>query len=190
MFTSIERDLNAYLAAHPADEARLQHLIGQLASDPDIAVRSNMAGHVTSSLLVLDTTRQRVAMIFHNAYQIWIPAGGHLELDSPSPLHSAFREAAEEMGIVGIQLTSDLGTLPIDIDTHPITARPSRNEGAHHHHDFCYLAIAPAGTELVPQLEEVAAARWLDVTEYLAMTEPRAQRIGQRLRMLRSIRSV
>lgn len=172
--------LSGFVAAQPDAARRLARLREQLNGADDVLSRSNMAGHVTTSAVVLDHVRQRVLMIHHRALDLWLAPGGHYE--APGSLwDSACREVAEETGVTG--LLPFVGRQPflLDIDTHAIPARPQRGEGSHWHHDFAFLAIAPHNVDLALQEEEVVAAQWTPVADLLHSPDERVRRVGDRL---------
>lgn len=57
MLTQTRHPFEAYLARHPGESARLHALHHQIAHDLAVSDRSNMAGHITSSVLVFDAAR-------------------------------------------------------------------------------------------------------------------------------------
>ena len=159
-----QRTLRLYLEANPEETLRLQALREQLASGRDIFVRSNMTGHVTTSAAVLNPEGTKVLLIDHRVLKKWLPPGGHYE--GPGGLwESAMREVAEETGIVDAvphPWMLEHG-IPLDIDTHGIPANSMKNEGAHFHHDFGFLAVAAEDSTLHAQLAEVHAVKWAPV---------------------------
>ena len=101
----------------------------------------------------------------HRALARWLQPGGHLERGE-SPLDAACREAREETGATALQLLdwhgdgAEARALPLDIDVHPIPARPERGEPAHLHLDFRYVLRLADEDALQRQIEEVDALRW------------------------------
>jgi 8-oxo-dGTP pyrophosphatase MutT (NUDIX family) len=187
----VRNELAQFLAIFPTESVPLHALIEQL-DDPteDLAARTNMRGHVTSSVLVVDEF-ERALLILHRASGMWLPPGGHLEASDgemrPCIFTSATREAREETGLSSIAPVRWLGStnlVPIDIETHGIQASARRGEGSHVHHDFLYLATADAAEFLSPQEDEVAGARWLDLAE-AGRTNIRLARVLARLEMIR-----
>ncbi len=176
--------LDRYLQAFRAEHARLAQLAVQLATDSEeIYSRRNMRGHITSSALVLNRQRTRVLLVHHVALDRWLPPGGHY--DAPQSLwESARREVQEEAGVSCVlHPWCAARNLPIDIDTHPIAANPRQDDGAHFHHDFMYLATASEGLALVAQLQEVHAARWVDLGD-LPGTDARLVKVLRKCRAL------
>lgn len=167
-----------HVARHPEDAEHLAALRTQLESAADITSRSNMAGHVTASALVLDRTKTRALLIGHLALGVEIPPGGHMD-PGETPHETAIRELGEETGVTN---TRPAGGKPflLDIDTHPIPARPSKNEGPHQHHDMMWLELTDDDHETAIQDSEISAARWAPLEE-MAGTPGRNGRIARRV---------
>lgn len=178
MIPHIEDEVDDYLRRHPEDAKHLDLLQRQMASGEEYWLRSNMTGHVVSSVITLDRSRRRVLLILHGAYGLWIPPGGHY--DAPGSMHqSALRELAEE---VALSNTRPAGGRPflLDIDTHPIPARPEKDEGPHFHHDFMYLELLDEDFEPVLQEDEVDGAVWRDLDDLLHQSG-RMSRLASRI---------
>jgi 8-oxo-dGTP pyrophosphatase MutT (NUDIX family)/mannose-6-phosphate isomerase-like protein (cupin superfamily) len=107
---------------------------------PDALVRTCTAGHFTGSAVIVDATGGRVLLMLHAKFGRWLQPGGHADGDA-NLAAVALREATEETGIEGLRIVPE----PIDLDIHPIGARPG--EPAHLHLDARYLVIAPPGAE-------------------------------------------
>ena len=147
--------------ANVGDDGRHDCLRAQLLEEGDAAfLRSNMRGHVTASMMVVRLDTMECLLIDHLHHKLWLPPGGHYE--GGSLLENALREVKEETGLTNIE---PLQAHPLHIDTHPITARPAKNEGEHVHHDLLFGGIARGSTKLVPQIEEVAKADWKMLNE-------------------------
>lgn len=109
-----------------------------LAAHPDALHRSCRAGHFTGSAVVVDAAAERVLLLFHAKHRRWLQPGGHADGDA-NLAAVAWREATEETGIAGLRIDPH----PLDVDVHPIGARPG--EPAHVHLDARFLAVAPPG---------------------------------------------
>jgi 8-oxo-dGTP pyrophosphatase MutT (NUDIX family) len=109
-----------------------------IARHPDALHRTCREGHFTGSAIVVDAAADRVLLLFHAKHQRWLQPGGHADGDA-NLASVALREATEETGIAGLRIDPD----PLDLDVHPIGARPG--EPAHLHLDARYLVVAPAG---------------------------------------------
>jgi 8-oxo-dGTP pyrophosphatase MutT (NUDIX family) len=180
--------LARYLAHFPGEAQALHAMRSQLEeAGLDALVRSTMRGHLTTSALVYDPDVDKILLIHHRAYNLWLPPGGHYEFPG-SLWESAAREVLEETAAVALlhDWCARKG-IPLDIDTHPIPAYAPRGEGEHFHHDVTYLATASSQGELEAQIAEVHATKWVRFSEFLdyCKTE-RTVRVWRKLHALRN----
>ena len=176
----ISQQLAAYLGHFPAEAAAQQQLQRQAdAGDAALTSRKNFAGHVTSSVLVLSHDLTKVLMVWNNGAQKLLQPGGHY--DGGSLWFSATREVVEETGLQGLQLHPwhTKHPHPFDWDTHPIGARPAKNEPDHWHHDALYLGLADPTVPLNAQVAEVSEVRWVPIAELTSL--PRFQKVLRKL---------
>lgn len=180
MKAEAQRQLAAYLLRYPEEAARLTELQMQFDEDRgDLFSRANMRGHITTSAFVLDPGLQQILMIHHGTLKRWLQPGGHCE-PGQSLWASAVREAMEETGVAALSAHPQFGTaLPLDIDSHAIPANPRKGEGAHWHHDYAYLMIAPLDAALRPQLDEVSGVAWRRLDQLA--DEPRFRALALKL---------
>jgi 8-oxo-dGTP pyrophosphatase MutT (NUDIX family) len=157
----------------------------QIAQGDGIHSRCTFPGHVTTSAIVLDRAGDRTLLIRHRSLGRWLQPGGHYE-PPEALMESALREAVEETGLR--DLSPDpwhLETsLPVDIDSHRIPARPERGEPEHWHHDIRYVVRVEEDVRLRPDLAEVENAEWHDVSALEAIM-PGALRKMRKLRLIR-----
>ena len=183
--THVRLELSRYLALFPTEIDAVAPVVDQIDNDPaDVLNRSNMRGHVTTSAFVFDESSMKALLIHHRTYNRWLPPGGHYE--DGHLWTSALREAVEETGVHNPQLHdwSVLESCPVDIDSHPIAARPAKGEQAHVHHDFAYLVSADSRMPLSAQLEEVLDARWVSLAVLEQLGDARLSRIVGKLENL------
>ena len=155
-----------YLAVFPDERAALAPLLAQLARPEPPDDRRTLPGHLTAAALVLHPARLDLLLVRHRVLQRWLQPGGHLDRGE-LPVSAARREATEETGardLVALDWHADgpdpARVLPLDIDVHPIPARPERGEPAHLHLDFRYVFRLPNAGSLERQVEEVDDLRW------------------------------
>ena len=125
----------------PRDEAQAgarAFVLDWIDAHPDALLRTCLAGHLTSSALVLDAAGERALLTLHAKLQRWLQLGGHCDGDA-NLAGSALRECTEESGIEGLAIDPDV----IDLDCHRIPARPGEPE--HWHLDARFLVRAPRG---------------------------------------------
>jgi len=119
--------------------------------------RTTLEGHLTASALIVDSTFTCALLTHHRKLGKWLQMGGHCDGDA-NLAGVALRECIEESGI------AELGVLPtpLDLDIHPIPARPGEPE--HLHYDTRFLVVAPAGAQSVVSDESHALA-WVRPAE-------------------------
>ncbi|WP_140627904.1 NUDIX hydrolase [Methylibium rhizosphaerae] len=177
----VEGLLAKYLRHFVGEHHRFGLLQRQLASGENLFIRSNMTGHLTSSVAVLNPGGTKILLIEHAFLRKWLTPGGHYE--GGTVWESALREVREETGVADAQAHpwSLAHGIPLDIDSHDIPANPAKGEGPHVHHDFQFLAVAPEHLELQAQLEEVHAAKWAPVEQLASSTDSRVRRVLEKL---------
>lgn len=162
----IVETVHGYLNLYPNDRPRLGRLLDALTSGDPITSRATMSGHVTCSALIVNPAG-RVLHIRHNALNMWLRPGGHLEPGDTSLLDATMREVTEETGIPATDLTA-VSALPADIDVHPIPANPAKGEGDHWHFDLRYMFTVDHTPQVVLQAEEVHDMAWLPAADAVA----------------------
>lgn len=55
--------------------------------------------HLVSYFVLIDEEARKILLVDHKKAQLWLPSGGHVELDE-HPADAAVRECLEELGIV------------------------------------------------------------------------------------------
>ncbi|MEZ0054187.1 8-oxo-dGTP pyrophosphatase MutT (NUDIX family) [Mycobacterium sp. MAA66] len=140
--------------APDADQDSLREaVLGFVLARPDACRRACEPGHITASALVLDHTRTRVLLTLHPRLRRWVQLGGHCEDVDPDIRSAALREATEESGISGLELSAD----PAALHVHALTCSlglPTR------HLDMQYLAYAPADAEIACSDESLDLQWW------------------------------
>ncbi len=149
--------LERYLAVHPDDRVRVDHVRQFVRVHEDCFERSCQDGHVTGSAWIVSPDHTKFLLTHHRKFERWLQLGGHADGD-PDPLRVALREAREESGLAQLGVISSDGVeLPLDVDVHLVPA--NGGEPAHLHHDIRYLLVAAGGQELRTSDESIAL-RW------------------------------
>jgi 8-oxo-dGTP pyrophosphatase MutT (NUDIX family) len=147
------RTLAAWSPGDRQQESLRQAFLAYLAARPDACARSCEPGHLTASLLLLDTAGERALLTLHPRVGRWLQLGGHCEPDDGSLALAALREGSEESGIDGISVDPR----PLHLAVHPITCSlgvPTR------HLDVRFLGVAPPDAEPAITPESVDLAWW------------------------------
>ena len=164
--------LAAYAPSDAAQRAERDRMLAFCAEHPDALHRSCLAGHLTSSALVLDAAGERALLTLHAKLGRWLQLGGHCDGDA-NLAGSALRECLEESGIEGLAIDPE----PVDLDCHRIPARPGEPE--HWHLDARFLVRAPPGARTRISAES-EALRWFAPAEIAALdTDESVRRLFQ-----------
>ncbi len=159
-----------YCARDGAQATARAFVLEWIDAHPDALSRACLAGHLTSSALVVDEHAGRALLTLHGKLGRWLQLGGHCDGDA-NLAGSALREAREESGIVGLLIDPRI----LDLDCHRIPARAGEPE--HWHLDVRYLVRAPAGAEARISAES-KALRWFRPEELAGIeTDESVQRL-------------
>ena len=110
--------------------------------------------HLTASTFVLSPDLRHVLLCYHRKGQFWVQLGGHVEPGDTSVAAAAAREAHEESGLTGLELT---GRVPVDLDRHALSDGFGRCAV---HWDVGFVAFAPADSVPVVSDESDDVAWW------------------------------
>ena len=83
-----------------------------LEEEENLLLRDNVKMHFTASAWVLNPSKNKVLMLYHNIYQSWSWSGGHADGEGDL-LSVAMKEVKEESGLVSLKPLSDS---PISIE--------------------------------------------------------------------------
>jgi 8-oxo-dGTP pyrophosphatase MutT (NUDIX family) len=177
--------LHGYELRHPAERACVRRIRELVRNHSDCFERSCLPGHVTASSWIVSSDRERFLLTHHRKLDRWLQLGGHAD-GEPDVFSVALREAREESGMQGFDWLGDAAPharpVPIDVDVHPIPARPG--EPAHEHHDIRFLLVAHPEQELriSPESKALRWFAWDRLEDHLE--EESLVRLGRKARDL------
>lgn len=148
------------------EEARDRDLILTcLEREPDVFTRENALVHMTASCWIVNPTRTRILMAYHNLYQSWAWLGGHADGDE-NLLRTALREAQEESGVVHVRPVSEE---IFSVEALPVFGHWKRGQyvSCHTHLNVTYLLEADDEDELHIKPDENSGVRWFTPEEAL-----------------------
>ena len=142
-----------------------------------------MVKHFTATTFVIDS-QQRTLLLWHKRLGRWMPPGGHID-PNESPAEAARRECKEETGLdveimgdeqpdlfVKDRSEGEMLPRPFAMLLENIPASAERNEPAHQHMDFLFIA-KPIDENQSLQLAEAEGGemRWFTRDEVAALNE-------------------
>ena len=133
--------------------------------------RDNKIAHFTASSWIVNASRTKVLMIYHNIYHSWSWTGGHAD-GNKDLLEVALQEAKEETGITNIQpITEDIFSLEVlTVDGH---MKKGEYVSSHLHLNVTFLLEGNEEDSLMHCPEENSAVQWFDLEAAVeASTEP------------------
>ena len=138
--------------------------------------------HFTATAFVLNTEHTQALLLWHKRLERWMPPGGHIE-PNEIPEEAALRECKEETGL-DVQILGEpqndvfaknqsegrMLKKPFALLLEEIPASKERNEPAHQHMDFVYIAeILDTEQIAVLEKEEGRELRWFTKDEIAAL---------------------
>lgn len=146
MREELKATITDYLSLHELEADSLNLLLEQIKKEEasQLISRKNFVGHITASIFVV-TKDKKVLLLQHKKLNKLLQPGGHIDMTDGSTLDAALRELEEETGLLREQLLHrplipGRRATPFHIGTHHIPEHPAKQESAHYHHDFQYLA--------------------------------------------------
>lgn len=148
--------IDRYAESYPEERDVYLRLRSFVESVPDCCERTHLAGHVTGSAWLVDSTGSKVLLTHHRKLNRWLQLGGHADGDRDI-LRVALREAQEESGIQNIRaISEDI----FDIDIHPIPARGKEPE--HLHYDIRFALQVLENDSFIVS-EESHSLAWIEI---------------------------
>ena len=171
--------LGAYAPRDPGERAAKARILEFVEANEELG-RSNTAGHLTASALVVDAAFGRLLLDHHAKLGIWVQFGGHVE-EGEGIAEAALRETREESGLASVRL---LSPAIFDIDVHPIPARGG--VAAHFHHDLRFLAVADPAEAFAVSAESLTL-RWIALEELPSYSSSESMlRMGRKVAAMRA----
>ena len=128
--------------------------------------RNNEKGHITGSVLVIDS-EGRILLNHHKKAGIWIQFGGHSENETDVRA-VALREAVEETGLPKINLKPVVDGI-FDCAVYDIPANRTKGESNHKHYDINFLYMTDnTNFKITNESDEL---RWCNFYEALELTK-------------------
>ncbi len=149
---------------YDSEEAHIKPIIVDfLECNANAFCRENKIAHMTTSAWIVNKSRTKVLMGYHNLYKSWGWLGGHADGDEDL-LHVIKKEVEEECGLTNIMLLSD-GIYGINI----LYVEPHMKRGqyvnTHLHFDVEYLFEADEEDAIRIKPDENSGVAWIPIEE-------------------------
>ncbi len=179
--------IGSYLPSNEQETNDKKKFQDYLNTFDDVLTRKNEIVHFTSSAFVLNKSRDKALMIYHNIYNSWAWTGGHADGDS-NLLEVALREVNEETGINRVKpITTDI----FAIDLLKIVGHEKRGKYVpeHIHLDVAYLLEADEEEELFIKEDENSNVKWIPIEQVVEYCSEE-QMIPVYLKVIQKIKNI
>ena len=163
---TLMEQLSAYIPYNEQEARDRALLLECLRREPDVMTRQNPLAHFTASAWIVNPTRTRVLMVYHNIYHSWSWLGGHADGETDL-LAVALREVKEEAGIANVRPVSpDIYSLEsLTVDGH---VKKGQYVSSHLHLNVTYLLEADSDEAVSIKEDENSGVAWFTPEEALA----------------------
>ena len=145
----------------------------------DLFTRENEMAHLTASCWIVNETRTKALMAYHNIYASWAWLGGHAD-GMEDLLAVALKEANEESGVTARPVSREI--FSVEILGVPGHVKRGRYVSSHLHLNVTYLLQADEAQALREKPDENSGVRWFALEDVLANTrEPEMRVVYQKL---------
>ena len=159
----LKRTIETYVPACEQEERDREIMLRFLKSNGDCLTRDNQIAHFTASSWIINESRDKVLMAYHNIYDSWAWTGGHADGEADL-LQVAIREAKEETGIEKMKAVKDE---PCSLEIITVEGHIKRGAyvASHLHLHLTYLLEADDRQELTIKADENSDVRWIYISE-------------------------
>ena len=162
----IKEWLNTFTPFNEQEQVDCQRIRQFLEEEANLLLRDNVKMHFTASAWVLNPSKNKVLMLYHNIYQSWSWSGGHADGEGDL-LSVAMKEVKEESGLVSL--------------------KPLKYVSAHLHLNYTFLLHNTKEEKLKICPEENSKVGWLSPDEAVcssteAWMKPIYKKLNQKMK--------
>lgn len=146
-------------------------ILHHLEHSENVFYRENRVAHMTASAWVVNPSRDKVLMVYHNIYNSWSWMGGHADGDE-NLFSVAIKEVKEESGLLQLKpITQDIFSLEVlTVDGHE---KNGEYIPSHLHLNVTYLFEADDSAPVFANPDENSDIAWFQLDEAIkASSEP------------------
>ena len=178
---NLKEEIQDYIPFNEQEEKDKEIILKAMDDFSDILLRENEYIHFTSSAFVVNNTKDKVLMIYHNIYNSWGWTGGHADGEDDL-LSVAIREVKEETSLENIKVLND-GRI-MSLDTLPVAGHFKRGKyvNAHVHISVAYIFQADENESIKIKPDENSNVAWQDINKVVELsTEPHMKVVYKKL---------
>lgn len=155
---TLKEELTAYTPWNEQEERDRALILRLLDSGEELYTRENEGRHLTASCWIVNPSRTKVLMAYHNIYRSWSWLGGHADGEKDL-LSVALREAAEESGVRNVRpLSGQIFSVEVlTVDGHE---KRGKYVSSHLHLNVTYLLEADDTDALSVKPDENSGVGW------------------------------
>ena len=159
----LRKEIETYLPFNEQEEQDQRQFLRLLEHMPDLLTRENDVAHITVSAWIVNPSRTKVLMAYHNIYQSWAWLGGHAD-GNPDVRQVIRKEIEEESGLTDIRfLTDDIFSLEsLTVDGHE---KRGTYISSHLHLNLTFLLEADEHLPLRIKPDENSQIGWINISE-------------------------
>ena len=144
------------------EEEDKKWMLAAATAEPErILTRENALMHMTASSMIINETREKVLMAYHNIYNSWAWTGGHADGESDL-LACALKEAHEETGIRRLRPIME-NAVSLEILHVPSHIKHGKYICPHLHFNLTYALIGSEEDETFIKADENSNVGWLPI---------------------------
>ena len=171
MNNRLKEQIRAYQPVNEQEERDRELILHCLGTEENLFTRENRLAHMTSSAWIVNESRTKVLMAYHNIYHSWSWLGGHADGETDL-LKVALKEAKEESGILHVKpVSEEIYSLEVlTVDGH---VKKGAYVSSHLHLNVTYLLQAEETDILHIKEDENSNVAWFTLEDAVAAsTEP------------------
>ena len=151
-------DLRRYQPYNEQEEKDKALILDWLEKGENVFTRDSVTAHMTTSAWVVNKSRDKVLMAYHNIYDSWAWLGGHADGETDL-LKVSINEAMEESGVKNVTpVTEDIYSVEVlTVDGH---VKRGEYVSSHLHLNITYLLEADENEVLTVRPDENSGVAW------------------------------
>lgn len=156
-----KKEIEQYMPYNEQEEKDKEMMLEYIKLFDAILTRKCEIAHFTASAFVLNQTRDKVLMIYHNIYQSWAWTGGHADGEEEL-LAVAIKEVKEETGVKQVIPILDTN---ISLEILPVWGHVKKGKyvSSHQHLNLTYLLQVDEKETLQIKEDENSGVKWIPI---------------------------